>query len=92
MFQAAHNCDFYITKYHAKPMAQLQSLLTNIAVGLRRLEAEEEGVPFLPLNVGTGLNTGDCVVGNMGSEQRFDYSVLGDPVNLAARPHHPLAP
>ena len=42
MFQAAHNCDFYITKYHAKPMAQLQSLFTNIALGLRRLEAEEE--------------------------------------------------
>ena len=42
MFQAAHNCDFYITKYHAKPMAQLQSLFTNIAIGLRRLEAEEE--------------------------------------------------
>jgi hypothetical protein len=42
MFQASHNCDYYITKYHAKPMAQLQSLLTNIACGLRRLEAEEE--------------------------------------------------
>jgi len=42
MFQAAHNCDFYITKYHAKPMAQLQSLLVNIATGLRRLHAEEE--------------------------------------------------
>ena len=42
MFQAAHNCDFYITKYHAKPMAQLQSLFTNIALGLRRLDAEEE--------------------------------------------------
>jgi hypothetical protein len=42
MFQATHNCDFYITKYHAKPMAQLQSLFANIALGLRRLEAEEE--------------------------------------------------
>ena len=42
MFQASHNCDFYITKYHAKPMEQLQSLLNNIAVGLRRLEAEDE--------------------------------------------------
>ena len=42
MFQAAHNCDYYITKYHAKPMAQLQSLFHNIALGLRRLEAEEE--------------------------------------------------
>ena len=42
MFQASCNCDYYITKYHAKPMAQLQSLLTNIAVALRRLEAEEE--------------------------------------------------
>ena len=42
MFQAAFNCDYYITKYHCKPMAQLQNLFTNIALGLRRLEAEEE--------------------------------------------------
>ena len=48
-------------------------------------EAEEEGRPHLPLKVGLGLNSGPCVVGNMGSDQRFDYSVLGDTVNLAAR-------
>ena len=40
---------------------------------------------FIPLNVGVGLNTGICVVGNMGSDLRFDYSVLGDSVNLASR-------
>lgn len=44
---------------------------------------EERGLP--PINVGTGVNTGDCIVGNMGSESRFDYSVIGDAVNLAAR-------
>ena len=37
------------------------------------------------INTGAGINTGLCVVGNFGSSTRFDYSVLGDSVNLAAR-------
>jgi adenylate cyclase len=52
---------------------------------VRQLEAKEGGHPYIPINVGVGLNTGTCVVGNMGSDLRFDYSVLGDSVNLASR-------
>jgi adenylate cyclase len=51
----------------------------------REIEAQNGGHVYIPINVGVGLNTGTCVVGNMGSNLRFDYSVLGDSVNLASR-------
>src|SRR3546814_3981831 len=63
----------------------------SMATALDRLNAEalddaRKGMAGAELlRIGVGINTGLCVVGNMGSEQRFDYSVLGAAVNLAAR-------
>jgi len=52
---------------------------------LAKLNKELKADGLMELGVGIGINTGDAVVGNMGSNQRFDYTVLGDSVNLAAR-------
>jgi adenylate cyclase len=48
-------------------------------------EAVAENRKFQPLHVGVGINSGECVVGNMGSDERFAYTAMGDAVNLASR-------
>jgi adenylate cyclase len=50
-----------------------------------RSRAESDGRPFKPVRFGIGLNSGECCVGNLGSLRRFDYSAIGDEVNVASR-------
>ena len=48
-------------------------------------EAAASGKPHPRIEIGIGLNTGSCCVGNLGSPRRFDYSIIGEAVNVAAR-------
>lgn len=48
-------------------------------------KARATGRPFAPVKIGIGINTGECCVGNLGSHQRFDYSAIGDEVNVTSR-------
>jgi len=52
---------------------------------LKDLNDELESEGLMPIKIGIGINTGKVVVGNMGSDNRFDYSILGDAANLASR-------
>ncbi len=72
---AAHACDSALAMFDA-----LHGLNDTL-----KQEAERDNRPHYPINIGIGLNSGECCVGNMGSDKRFDYSVLGDAVNLASR-------
>ena len=50
-----------------------------------RQRAEAEQRPFKRVDIGMGVNTGPCCVGNLGSTYRFDYSAIGDDVNITSR-------
>jgi adenylate cyclase len=73
------------------PLDDKKHALNAVKTGLEMLgdlnefnkEIAKENIP--PFGMGLGINTGDVVVGNMGSRQRFDYTCLGDSVNLASR-------
>jgi adenylate cyclase len=59
--------------------------IIEMRISLEKLNEELNKEGLDQINTGAGINTGLCVVGNFGSSSRFDYSVLGDSVNLAAR-------
>lgn len=63
----------------------LNEKLAKEAANINPNEQQTNRRYYMPIKIGVGINSGACCVGNMGSEQRFDYSALGDDVNLASR-------
>lgn len=80
---AIHACQSALRMQHA--VKELNKRLAEEAAQISTSNAMENRRRSVPIQIGVGINTGDCCVGNMGSDQRFDYSALGDPVNLASR-------
>ena len=71
---------------HALEAAQaMLSAMEDVDRRFRAILAGEIDMPQVEIGISIGINSGECVVGNVGSRRRFDYSVLGDPVNVASR-------
>ena len=70
---------------HPERAVRAAERMLKAVADLNHVLREEEGDAAPVFAVGVGINTGDCVVGNVGSRWRYDYSVLGDTVNLASR-------
>jgi adenylate cyclase len=71
---------------HAKNAVRAAQAMRQQLIELNRdweTEAHAAGNVFRAVRMGIGINTGECYVGNYGSQQHFNYSLLGDPVNLA---------
>jgi adenylate cyclase len=81
------NAPLDVPDHVAKAVAAALRMRNELAAfnAAREQAARENRETFTPAMIGIGLNAGPCSVGNMGSLRRFDYSVLGDTVNLAAR-------
>ena len=71
-------------RHACKAALGMQSALDPVNAVIKE-KAKIKGTQPALLKIGIGINTGQCAVGNMGSRQRFAYSVLGDAVNLASR-------
>jgi adenylate cyclase len=71
--------------YHPLRAVRAAMCMLDAVNSLNDTLRREEGEAAPRFAIGVGINTGDCVVGNVGSRWRYDYSVLGDTVNLASR-------
>ncbi len=81
------NAPLNVPEHELKACAAALQIMDRVAILNRERQEEANAArqPFLPLRIGIGINSGRCLVGNLGSDLRFNYSVLGDPVNVAAR-------